>query len=448
MRFTDEQPFLDAIFQRYHDDTPRWVYADYLDQCGDPERAELIRLQLTLARLPDDHSARPELTDRIAGLLAEHSREWTAELGDLVAGVEFRRGIADSFAVEAEQFLCRGAELLKRVRLHRLRLLDASDHLAELANCPLLAQVSELDLCSNDLTRGGLKLLLRSPYLKRLTALDLAFTGLDDAGVAALAASTALPRLTTLSLGDNEGVSSEGIGSLADSPFLSGLRSLDLSGNDIDERGIRALVASRTLSRLDTLRLNGNPVGDGGVRELARSSLLNRLLARSGRLELREVATGANGAEALAECPALTGCNSLDLSDNHLGDRGFSALLRSRHTSRLRYLRVARNQITDAGILTARDVLSRTLPRLHTLDLSGNRLTRYGVGLLLGWKGDSAVVVDTTGNVQTLTDAEAPVTVGQVLNNVLQEVAVTAALRHRITHPACPRRPCPPNANG
>ena len=59
MTFTDEQPFLDAIFARYHDDGPRLVYADFLDAAGDPERAELVRVQLALARLTEDHPRRP-----------------------------------------------------------------------------------------------------------------------------------------------------------------------------------------------------------------------------------------------------------------------------------------------------------------------------------------------------------------------------------------------------
>ena len=48
MPFTDEQPFLDAIAARHHDDGLRFIYADFLEDSGDAERAELVRIQVAL----------------------------------------------------------------------------------------------------------------------------------------------------------------------------------------------------------------------------------------------------------------------------------------------------------------------------------------------------------------------------------------------------------------
>lgn len=77
----DEDPFLDAILARPHDDGPRLVYADYLDETGslaDTARAELIRAQIALARLPQDHHRRTELADRQAELGRHFHDAWTA----------------------------------------------------------------------------------------------------------------------------------------------------------------------------------------------------------------------------------------------------------------------------------------------------------------------------------------------------------------------------------
>jgi len=41
---------LDAIRAAPDDDAPRLVYADWLDEHGQPERAEFIRVQCELAR--------------------------------------------------------------------------------------------------------------------------------------------------------------------------------------------------------------------------------------------------------------------------------------------------------------------------------------------------------------------------------------------------------------
>ena len=50
---TDRDGFLAAIIAQPDDDVPRLVYADWLDEHGDPERAELIRVQCELERLPE-----------------------------------------------------------------------------------------------------------------------------------------------------------------------------------------------------------------------------------------------------------------------------------------------------------------------------------------------------------------------------------------------------------
>ncbi len=46
----DEQAFFDAIMADRSDDTPRLVYADWLDDHNQPERAEFIRLSIHLNR--------------------------------------------------------------------------------------------------------------------------------------------------------------------------------------------------------------------------------------------------------------------------------------------------------------------------------------------------------------------------------------------------------------
>jgi uncharacterized protein (TIGR02996 family) len=51
---THHDAFLQAILESPDDDTPRLVYADYLDEHADPDRSEFIRVQGLLARLPRD----------------------------------------------------------------------------------------------------------------------------------------------------------------------------------------------------------------------------------------------------------------------------------------------------------------------------------------------------------------------------------------------------------
>ncbi len=435
MHFTDEQPFLDAVFDRYADDRPRLVYADFLDDSGEPERAELIRVQLALARLSEDDPRRPELSDRQAELIARNRDVWTAHLTGLAVTVDFRRGIPDSAYVDAAIFLEHGEELFKRLRVRRLRLRDPGPSMAKLAASPLLAKVRELDLCSVELGNAGLAALVRSTHLKHLDALDLGFNGIDDAGMETLARSVNLPELTALAINDNDRITSDGLRAFADSPFFAGLTALDVSGNDIGEHGIHAVIASRSMARLRAFRVNGNPIGDSGIAALTGSPLIARMLKSNSTLELRANAIGPTGATALAACPALAACTALDLTGNDLRDAGVAALLRSPHLGKLKTLKLARNQLTDSGVNAARDLFDALFDRVRVLDLSGNRLTRVGMTLLDTVRGKRPVQVEKGGNVQSAPAGDAPVAVSDLVPDLLDGFTDAARLRQRVANP-------------
>ncbi|MCI0703041.1 MAG: TIGR02996 domain-containing protein [Planctomycetia bacterium] len=435
MAFTDEQPFLDAIFDRYADDRPRLMYADYLDDIGEPERAELVRVQIALAKLSSDDPLRPELIDRAEQLARHAVVAWGEHLGDLVVSVDFRRGVPDSVSVNATTFVERGDELFRLLRVRRLRLLDAAPVMPKLAACPLLAGVRDLDLCGCELGNGGVNVLVRSPHLKELVALDLGFNGLDDAGVSVLARSSALANLTALALNDNDQITSDGLRALAESPFFAGLTSLDVSGNDINDHGVRAAVTSPIFGRLRCFKVNGNHIGDAGVTSLVRSALFSRMMKADPHVELRASGIGPAGAEVLSACPALAACSSVDLSDNYLGDQGIAALLRSAHLGRLKSLRLGRNQLTDAGMIATRELFDQLFNHLALLDLSGNRLTRVGLGVLAAHRGDRPVRIEVSGNVQSPTGGDAPVAVSDVLTTLIDSVAEAARLKHRVANP-------------
>ncbi len=435
MHFTDEQPFLDAVFDRYADDRPRLIYADFLDDSGEPARAELIRVQLALSKLSEDDPRRPALSDRQAELLTQNRAEWTAHLAGLVVSVDFRRGIPDSASVDASTFLERGNELFKRLRVRRLRLLDAAPLMPKLAVSPLLASVRELDLCSAELGNAGVALLAESPHLKHLDALDLGFNGLDDAGIDALARSSLLPNLTSLAINDNDRVSGDGLRALAESPFFAGLTALDVSGNDVGEIGMKAVVASRSMARLRSFRVNNNHIGPAGIVALAGSPLLGRMLKADSKLELRGTASGPQGAAALAACPALAGCTALDLTDNYLGDAGLAALLRSPYLGRLELLKLGRNQLTDAGITATRDRLDALFNHLRVLDVSHNRLTRVGLGILRTLPAGRPVHIEDGGNVQSPTAGDAPVAVSELIPGLVDGAAEAARLKHLVANP-------------
>src|SRR4051794_14065861 len=104
------QGFLDFIIAHPDDDTPRLVFADWLEEEGDGARADFIRVQIERARLPAWDARQVRLRLREQALLDQHGKEWKRELPNIrgVSWEEFRRGFVAaakffSFAVLREQ---------------------------------------------------------------------------------------------------------------------------------------------------------------------------------------------------------------------------------------------------------------------------------------------------------------------------------------------------------
>ena len=74
---SDEKALLAAIWEHPHEDTPRLMYADWLQENAQPERAEFIRLQIELARLGewDESPRKVELQKRNSGSVSAWPRK-------------------------------------------------------------------------------------------------------------------------------------------------------------------------------------------------------------------------------------------------------------------------------------------------------------------------------------------------------------------------------------
>jgi uncharacterized protein (TIGR02996 family) len=97
---THDEAFLRAILDNPDDDTPRLVYADWLEEQGDP-RGEFIRLQCLLARMPYDDPARREAESLSARLFAEVLRRSGRSVRDRAALWSFCRRMMTGGVVEA-----------------------------------------------------------------------------------------------------------------------------------------------------------------------------------------------------------------------------------------------------------------------------------------------------------------------------------------------------------
>jgi uncharacterized protein (TIGR02996 family) len=325
MTHADEQAFMTAILAAPDDDTPRLVFADWLDERGgadDRARAALIRAQCRLEYLPAGRE-RTKLTAEVRGLLKRHAKPWTRGLSAVPTGRDwtFRRGFLDGGSMSPTAFVERGDDLFRLApTLRALKFPNAANEVTELADSPFLARLAAVDLtlmctcgwCSID---EELRDLFKSRYASNLKCLSISRDRLDAAGAAALARSKVLANLTELDLSRNP-LEAAGVQALVRSKHLSKLTALDLSTTSLQNAGVEALAAAKHLPALARLNLSTNAILAAGVAALAASPLFRQLTA----LDLSHNRIGEAGAKALVGA-AESKLESLDLRGTQLGPR-------------------------------------------------------------------------------------------------------------------------------
>jgi uncharacterized protein (TIGR02996 family) len=111
---------LQAIIDNPDDDALRLVFADWLEDHGELERAEFIRVQIELAKLPNVDGRRPELEQRETELLARNESEWVKPIRHRVVSWTFHRGFIAEVTVTVDLYKEHAFELLNRAPLRRM----------------------------------------------------------------------------------------------------------------------------------------------------------------------------------------------------------------------------------------------------------------------------------------------------------------------------------------
>lgn len=339
---------LQDIKRNPDDNTPRLIFADWLEENGDP-RGEFVRVQCALATCTPADPRRPVLQKREKDLLARYRdawlEPWLEDVHHPATGrpeFGFRRGLLHLHC-SLDLFLLRqwsrwevrksmealawveGLTLVS-VRAERFRTLfdnplfstiglltlelspsDAASSIQLLANSPHLSHLAGLHLGRSTVTGRDLAVLSQSQALANLQRLDLAGAGIQAPSVAYLGA---FRKLSHLNLKFNM-FGDAGTTELA-SLRLAQLRSLILDSNGITDRGATALSYAPYLKELRQLSLGSNLIGSDGATTLARSLLAENLLL----LNLQHNRIGAKGADGLIYSPYLQSLTALELEGN------------------------------------------------------------------------------------------------------------------------------------
>lgn len=320
----DETAFIQTIAERPDDDTPRLVFADWLQDHGQDDRAELIRIQCRLARLEEEDPERYPLLNREHELFKLHV-DWRTETGSPVWGQYTRdRGLLSGVHVyDWSAFASKSKEIFQTHPIHQMTVAR----------------------------EGNSRTVARSPRLSRLSGLTLtAVNGADSPS-----------EFTTC-------------------PRLRGLHEFCRFGSMNGSRWIEALSQDRPWPRLRELRLLSCRLGPNDLRRLFAVDHWPELEA----LDLTGNAFTGFSLAAGAKLPLLRQLKRLVLVDVYYLRRGWGQFAHLDREGQLETLRLGNASSSfseeDIRVLGA----CRFFHAVRELDLSHNRLGAYVVPALSG----------------------------------------------------------------
>ena len=225
------EAFLRAIFAAPDDDTPRLVYADFLEENGKPERAALIRAQCELAKLGSDGEAHERVTklrkreNELLDCLHPELAYWTRTEREQI-------GYCRGFLSEGTAVICPGD--LERIDQFREKIIRSHPHWFNAHN--LAIQPGWF------LHSEHIKALFSLAVVQRITEWDLGGQ-VQEIGMLPSGVNTQ----PVISLASVE--------ALAEHPGSEQLTTLNLNHNNLDHRAAQALIRSPYLNNLRRLTI-------------------------------------------------------------------------------------------------------------------------------------------------------------------------------------------------
>jgi uncharacterized protein (TIGR02996 family) len=325
----DREQLLAAIRANPDDDAPRLVFADWLEENGEPEFAEFIRVEIERERLPRGDPRRDALhkqsmalrkrgafpgDTRNLNILSPTRRGFHADiqagLMGLHAGLETLGPYAPQLVV-----LIHGnsqEEIDARNEAER----GEPDRLAaafrEVFASRWVRYWIELELQYLEVSAEHVRWMVAPGNLTGLRQLVVA-GGLDDNAARALGESD-LPQLRVLAIHelrdrDEARLTANALAVLAQSPLLGQIEYLSLMGEWIGDDGLRALAASPRVTGLKGLYLWSRGHTPASLRALLESPHLARL----PRLDMPWIELDPESAALLARPEILPGLSHLEV---------------------------------------------------------------------------------------------------------------------------------------
>ncbi len=345
----EERALLRAVIAAPADDLPRLVYADWLEEHGDPDRAEFIRVQ---CRLADMSPADPDWVD-----LSDREEELAARLRNRFGGLEPPTPPRRRFYF-GHDFLDSHTPPFRRGFPYFIA--DQTSGLNWTPDKPARL-LGDLEWFVANTTVRGLELygtppeplaeVLRGRVLEHFTGLDLSPDGPPGGDMA-----------------DYEAAIATAVRGLLDSPAAPGLQHLDVSAI-LNPESVRLLTKAKSLGSLRRLTLGGIESPDGAA-ALVRARWFRQL--RQLRV-LHSSPEDGSFDQALGELPHLHTLSPGDVTDRQL-----------RELAAGRFPALAEITLpAPKDVAAVRPLVGAAFPRLAVLTLHGAGMRNEGFDTLL-----------------------------------------------------------------
>lgn len=169
------QALLNGIRDNPNDDAPRLIFADWLEEHGEAERATYIRLAIELNQLGEEHPRYDDVHDRYAAIWREHRKQWDQGLPKTLLDSGFQnRGFWDGWRADGITFLRHIESLWQREPVSDITLTGPVEDFAAAVSDPRIGPIRELRMWELEGDPAmALQALAESPYLGQLRLLRL-----------------------------------------------------------------------------------------------------------------------------------------------------------------------------------------------------------------------------------------------------------------------------------
>jgi uncharacterized protein (TIGR02996 family) len=393
MSMTDitDSPLVKEILANPDDRDLRLVFADWLEEQGDP-RSQLVQFQCQLEQMSASDQGYATLRAKERKLFKQYGSFGNLPSIDRLKW-EPRAGFVEWIELTPTRFIKHAEDIFAGAPIREIRLKGPCAKFARLAQIPQLAQLRSLELKMSKINDASFKALTSSPFLSGLKTLrlqsdelitpgetlanasfiegltELRISGRQVNAAAAQSLANSPCRLESLTLG--YGTGNAAIRAIADSEGLRSLKSLDLVSEfrkSFTQPALRKFGESKFDAPLKTLKLRTVHPGFAEAFELPRfkslehleiswssvqnSGLINILdhLKNLVELRLNECGIGDTGAIALSRSPVLQTLRKVHLPSNSITLRGIEAILDSDYYTKKTKFYLASNSLTEKCI--------------------------------------------------------------------------------------------------